>query len=175
MNVKNNKRRRESAEKIKNAFFELLKTEELSKIKVSEVCNMADINRSTFYSAYSDIYDLADKIIKEMESEVDFLLGKEEIWQCNETDFLKLLKHIKENQRLYTFYFKLGYESKDLRICVVKDLKDGFNEKYLDYHITFFKNGFNAIVKMWLERGCKESPEEICDILLFEYRGRFSR
>ena len=175
MNVKNNKRRRESAERIKNAFLELLEEKELSQIKVSQICKEADINRSTFYSAYADIYDLADKIRKEMESEVNFLFSKEETLKFNLAEFLKLLQHIKENQKLYTFFFKLGYDSDNIRFYNFEDMWEEFDKQYINYHIVFFKNGFNAIVKLWLENGCKESPEEICDILLFEYRGRFEK
>ncbi|MBQ6836792.1 MAG: TetR family transcriptional regulator C-terminal domain-containing protein, partial [Clostridia bacterium] len=41
---------------------------------------------------------------------------------------------------------------------------------HIDYHIEFFQAGFNAIVKKWLESGCKESPEEMENILKSEYR-----
>ena len=73
MNVKNNKRKKESQMKIKNTFFELLKKKELNKIKVSEICQMAEINRSTFYVNYLDVFDLADKIFAELSNEVESL------------------------------------------------------------------------------------------------------
>ena len=44
--------------------------------------------------------------------------------------------------------------------------------KHLKYHIEFFRKGFNAIVKLWLEGGCIETPEEMQEILQSEYRGR---
>jgi hypothetical protein len=42
----------------------------------------------------------------------------------------------------------------------------------IKYHIEFFRNGLNAIIKLWLANGCKESPEEMATILKQEYRGR---
>lgn len=42
----------------------------------------------------------------------------------------------------------------------------------MEYHIEFFRNGLNSIIKMWLNGGCKESPEEMTQILNGEYRGR---
>lgn len=33
-------------------------------------------------------------------------------------------------------------------------------------------SGFNAVVKRWLNGGCKESPEEIEGIIRSEYQGR---
>ena len=61
MNVKNNKRRRESQEKIEKAFIELLQTREIKEITVSDIVKNTGLNRSTFYANYIDIFDLADK------------------------------------------------------------------------------------------------------------------
>jgi len=40
MNTKNNKRRRESVNKIEKAFIELLQNKELNEIKVSDICKI---------------------------------------------------------------------------------------------------------------------------------------
>ena len=42
----------------------------------------------------------------------------------------------------------------------------------IKYHIEFFRNGLNAIVKLWLANGCRETPEEMAEVLKQEYRGR---
>ena len=47
MNVKNNKRRKESQEKIERAFIELLQTHELKEITISDIIKSAALNRST--------------------------------------------------------------------------------------------------------------------------------
>ena len=47
--------------------------------------------------------------------------------------------------------------------------KELYDDKYIDYHMEFFKAGLNAIIKKWLSNGCKESPEEIESILKSEY------
>lgn len=173
MNVHNNKRRQETIRRIEEVFLECLKTQELSQIKVSHICKKAEINRSTFYANFIDIYDLVDKIQIRLENEVIQLLEQEVYWQCSDKDFLKLFQHMKENQNLYLFYFKLGSDRKqDLKLCDVC-LKDiDLDVEFVDYHIAFFKNGFNAIVKKWLDGGCEESPQQMKDILLGEYRGR---
>ena len=43
---------------IKNAFLELRSRKPLGKITVKELCSLAAINKSTFYSHYEDIYAL---------------------------------------------------------------------------------------------------------------------
>lgn len=44
------------------AFLQLLEHKRYDKIKVSELIEAADVNRSTFYRYYSDIYDFYDRI-----------------------------------------------------------------------------------------------------------------
>lgn len=47
---------------IKEAFIELRKTKPLEKISVKELCELAYINKSTFYSHYENVYELSDAI-----------------------------------------------------------------------------------------------------------------
>ncbi|MDE6968836.1 MAG: TetR/AcrR family transcriptional regulator [Eubacterium sp.] len=55
--------RKEKTEKaIKNAFMELRSKKSLEKITVKELCSLACINKSTFYSHYEDIYALSEAL-----------------------------------------------------------------------------------------------------------------
>ena len=47
---------------IRHAALELLKKKDIAKITVSEITEIADIGRGTFYLHYTDPYDLLDKI-----------------------------------------------------------------------------------------------------------------
>lgn len=51
---------------IKNAFMELRAKKPLEKISVKELCEIANINKSTFYSHYEDIHALSDALEYEM-------------------------------------------------------------------------------------------------------------
>ncbi len=55
---KSDRRARKTQSSIKQILIHLLKQKELEKITVTELCELADINRSTFYSHYCDIYEL---------------------------------------------------------------------------------------------------------------------
>ena len=54
-------------------FVQLVQTKEINQISVTEICKKANINRSTFYANYLDVYDLADKITEQIENEVALL------------------------------------------------------------------------------------------------------
>lgn len=173
MNTINNKRKKDSQEKIKKIFLELIQTKEINEIKVSDICQKAKLNRTTFYSNYIDIYDLADKIKDNLYQEVINVYNEERKEKSHSYDFLKLFKHIKENQIFYNTFFKLNYDndykqfSEFINYDLFKTLYS--NEIELDYHISFFMAGLNAIIKKWLKNGCIESPEQINNILKNEY------
>lgn len=172
MNIKNNKRRRESQEKIEKAFIELLQTREIKDITISELIKMAELNRSTFYANYIDIFDLADKTREKLENEFSNLFANYNYFN-ERTGALKMFKHIKENQIFYKTYFKLCYDDKHLiSIYDAKRAEKEHVDSNLKYHIEFFRNGLNAIIKLWLADDCQESPEEMAEVLKSEYRGR---
>ncbi len=57
-----NRNARRTRALIEGAFLELIKEKPYTKISVREITERADINRSTFYLHYLDIYDLLDQI-----------------------------------------------------------------------------------------------------------------
>ena len=54
-------------------FEELMKEHAFEEIKVSDICNKAIINRSTFYAHYADKYELLAEYINNMKD----LISKE--------------------------------------------------------------------------------------------------
>lgn len=172
MNVKNNKRRRESQEKIERAFITLLQTREIKDITVSDLIKTTGLNRSTFYANYVDIFDLADKTREKLEREFSDLFADYDYFN-ERFGALKMFKHIKDNQIFYKTYFKLCYDEKHLiSIYDPKRAEKEHIDSNITYHIEFFRNGLNAIIKLWLANGCRESPEDMAEVLKAEYRGR---
>ena len=175
MNIPNNKRKKISQEKIEKAFIELIQSKELNEINVTTLVKKAQINRSTFYVNYIDIYDLADKIREKMYHDILELYKEEAIKQEHSYNYLKLFKHIKENQIYYNTMFKLNFDFTDY--CnsptnTEEAIKYLGTDKNLEYHIAFFKAGISAIIKKWLLNGCKESPEDMTEIIKIEYKGK---
>lgn len=170
MNTKNNKRRRESVEKIERAFVQLIQENELKDITVSEICNMTGLNRSTFYANFIDIYDLADKVRDELKHQFDEEFADRAVAGDGA---VRMFRHIKENQLFYKTYFKLEQEKNvDSYVYDLERADKDFGNRNIGYHIEFFRCGLNALIKMWLGGGCVESPEEMAEILKQEYGGR---
>ncbi len=121
-----------------------------------------------------DIYDLADKIRLRLIEDVCDLYQDERKKKYNSNDFSKIFRLIKENQLFFKTYFKLENDpnvlpSEEQFQYDTNFAKRYYNNQHIDYHIEFFKAGFNAVVKKWLEGGCKESPEEMYHIIMSEY------
>ena len=168
MNTKNNKRKRESIEKIEKSFINMLQSRGINQISVTDICKETGLNRSTFYANFIDIYDLADKLKEKLEAEFSNQFSKKE-----QQNSLTMFKHIYDNQLFYKTYFKLGYDEKHSAYIYDTEMAEKYLEdENIKYHIEFFKSGLNAIIKMWLAGGCKETPEEMDKILKAEYKGR---
>lgn len=173
MNTKNNKRKRESMQKIEQVLIEFLQTKELNQISVSDICKRANLNRSTFYANYVDIYELADTIREKLENHLAELYKDEITKGFNSNNYLLLFQHIEQNQIFYRTYFKLGYDEKYMILIYDFELaQKHFDNRFIEYHMEFFKSGITRIIKLWLQNGCKETPEEMFEVIKSEYRGR---
>ena len=67
MNIKNNKKSQQSKQKIKDALSTLIKDKEY-QVSVKYLCEVAKINRTTFYSHFDSVeevlYDMCGSYIK---------------------------------------------------------------------------------------------------------------
>lgn len=172
MNIPNNKKRKVSVEKIEKTFLQLIQKKNIDEISVSNICELSGLNRSTFYSNYIDIYDLAEKVKQKIEVEfAQFQLSNNA--KQNPDGYLNMFRYIKDNQIFFKTYFKLESISNNLPTKYNIDLAEKYyDNKFIDYHIEFFRAGLNAIIKKWLNNGCKETPEEISEIITSEYKNK---
>ena len=60
--MQENRRVRMTKRCMKDALLELLDKMPLNKVSVTDICNTADVNRSTFYAYYNDIEALLSEI-----------------------------------------------------------------------------------------------------------------
>ncbi|MBQ4600610.1 MAG: TetR/AcrR family transcriptional regulator [Oscillospiraceae bacterium] len=149
MNTPNNKRYRDMTECINAAFSSLLQNKELRDITVTDICEIAGIERSTFYAHYNDVAALANDYAAQIEKQVSEQPHKE-------NDFSWIFEYIKEHPDFFKIYFKLGV-----------------SQVSSDYKTIFFRNGAYSVAKMWFEDGCVESSEQMGVIIKREYEKIF--
>ena len=63
---KNDARVRYTQKVLKDSLLQLLEKKPINKITVKEVCELAELNRATFYAHYTDCLDLLESIENEM-------------------------------------------------------------------------------------------------------------
>ena len=141
INTKDNKRYQETIQRVYATFAELLWEQELNEISVTELCESANIERSTFYANFEDISALANTYSLEIEKQVAALPHEE-------GEFSWIFEYILENKDLFHVYFKLGT-----------------SQTASDYKMLFFRNGVYSVAKLWFEDGCIDTPQRnICQI-----------
>ena len=167
-------------QRIQNAMLELIQTKKIDKITVSELCDLAEINRSSFYAHYIDIKDLMDKMEEENEKGILAIYHNTDISLENflsekRVEYLSILiRFIGEHRDFYRAY--LGSFLSDVMERDNNALYHGAfvpylrrmgykSDKDIKYYYLFLKNGLMSVVKNWLDTGCEESPEEIAALI----------
>lgn len=138
----------------------MLLEKELNQISVTEICAETGLNRSTFYSNYTDVYDLADKLRKK--TEADFSKAFSDKTTHSAENFFD---YICRNQIMFKTYFKLGYDKKHRSEIGNWAHTDASAQGKNIYHVTFFQSGLNAVITQWLDGGCAESPKEMAEAI----------
>ncbi len=87
------------------ALICLLKEKEYEEIKVSDLCQKALVNRSTFYAHFNDKYDLLDSFLKDLKQNLIEELEKNKKIDNTREYYLELIKvfinHIDNNKDTY--------------------------------------------------------------------------
>lgn len=197
METKRDDRRAAYSKKmIRESLYELMKTKPLNKITIKEICEKADVNRSTFYAYYMDIYDLHQKITKDFFEKqreiinyaVSVLAEKENIADLEIDDFQSIcyfyLKSVKENKELYKFIFnqnstnsihlsfgKVFYHTilNEIPHKLPDEMKPIFKRSF-----TFVSGGTTAIIMHWLKTECAEDTQRMSRYLAYYYNGVFN-
>ena len=71
MAEKTDRRIRKTRAQLRKGLAELMQEKSVSEITVKELVERVDINRSTFYLHYTDIYNMLDSIEKELFEELE--------------------------------------------------------------------------------------------------------
>ena len=84
---------------LKDALTKLLYEKKIEKVTVSELCEAAGVNRSTFYKHYGSQFDVLDDIEKDFFHAAEEMLTHNEDGRSGICSFLEFLK--KEREKIY--------------------------------------------------------------------------
>lgn len=85
---------------IKESFLELRKSKPLEKIKVKDLCELAIINKSTFYKYYWDVFDLSEKLENECLAKMEVTGRNMDSLFTEPMDFLRGVPDFADNEEL---------------------------------------------------------------------------
>ena len=158
------------------ALTTLMKEKTFEKIKISDICEVALINRSTFYAHYEDKYELLLALIEDLKDNLLVELNKNEAESLSKEYFMELLEilidHIDSKREIYSAIlshnkngifvdFLIDVANRDL----AKRLKD--NQEIIKSNIPadiiskFYLGGIINIGVDWIINKDKYNKEQI--------------
>lgn len=164
---------------LKGALVLLLKEQHISKISVRAICDVADINRSTFYAHYSDSYDLLSKIEREALDNLNRYLDKQDFDNTKPLSgriLAKILDYLKDDTELFmvllsencdfTFQKDILEEILKLSQIVSSNTNLSNDERLRHYSMVFTISGCVSIIQNWLQDGTIESTAELSEFII---------
>lgn len=173
---KENRRIKMTKMLLNDSFLKILEKNPLARVTVKDICDEADLNRSTYYRYYTDPYDQIEKLENILIEEMFSYIETSRNTSLN--DFSNLYSVIKKmldymQTKKDTFRILL---SNNGDISLQKDLLTAFAEKLLppNFKITeeynpllhkyiFICNGSFGIIYYWLMTNENETTEKLAN------------
>ena len=154
---------------IKKTFAELInEKKQLDKITVTELVKRAELTRSTFYTHYDNIYEVAhDYQLQTIE-----LLCSEDLKLYSKNDiknyFANIIQCLKDNEDTYKLLLSadesLLFLEKLKKIASQKiyyALKNTYNDKYLLLNVSFLMNGILVEILKYFRNESQYSLDDL--------------
>ena len=171
---------------IKEAFVKLLKKRPIEKISVGELCEMAGINRSTFYRRYADIYALLDAFCDEyfelLYMNIAAQYDPDGQFEANaEQLILQGFAVTEQHKDIYRLLLcdqpsaRLLYRLTD---AMYQHYKTAHEEAYpsspdADIHYRFLVSGILGLWQSWLMEECRWPKEKLAEAVKLHIGGFF--
>lgn len=172
--MKTDARVRYTKMRIKEAFFARLAEKPVSKITVKELCDMAEINRATFYKHYADPFDLLAQVEEEA---LDDLRKEIQMYgnDSRQSVLLTILRNISDTSNPYAVLAspngdpgftarlsELFYREFQPRFA--QDLP-GRTEEEQNAAYLFVAGGCGLLLSKWVKSGMRTPAEDVAQTL----------
>lgn len=165
---------------LREALVRLMRSKHISATTVKSICELADINRSTFYLHYRDQFDLLHQIEQEVLATLgERLLLKQDAsdetsphWPITLEVMTEILEYARENADLARVLlsencdFAFQQDILELADEVMVAPDDSLSQREKDYIVTYRIGGCIALAEKWLKGGLVEEPGEIAALML---------
>ncbi|KRN28704.1 transcriptional regulator [Lactobacillus selangorensis] len=164
---------------LQTIVFELLKTTPAAEITVSQVCQLAHINRSTFYAHFADVYELIESTETSKRQELINRFMKraktEKMNFLNQASIVYFLEFIKENGWFYKivlhscteFPIQEGFAKLyQLLIEPLKQQRPDLSDEELLLYFVAYQASFTMILKRWSEEDYQLAPPKVAQVML---------
>ena len=177
-----------TAKKMDEALITLLGKKDFEYITIKEICDVAGVNRSTFYLHYENTSDLLKETTSYIIDKhlsyyfVDRKRVSLEFEDCNREELLFItdkflvpyLTFIKENQGLFKVSIKqfhslnMGEVYGDMFEHIFNPVLSRFHvpEKERPYIMKFYLSGIFAIVMEWIEGDCADNIDFVVKVII---------
>lgn len=176
MNKKENQRIRLTKLLFKNALITLLQKKTIYQISVTELCDSAELNRSTFYKYYENVRDILVELEKETlqkskQCMQEIAVGEENF---HIAPLYRLLCDMQNNREIYQLLLNNSANDDfpaEIMQETIEFLKDKANaldireKEKADYLFQYLVSGCISVVQNWMNGEMKESPMEISELI----------
>lgn len=173
--MKESRKTRYTRMALEDSLIELMTKKPISKITIKELCENADINRTTFYSHYSDQYDLLRQIeddalswAKEAISGVQDIKSMQEIKNIIEKILEYFADDHKHIQVLMSEQGNIDFQKQLITLiydyCGIIPFASE-NTDAQELYFVFIVNGSVGLIQNWLKNGLRVPAKEIAEII----------
>lgn len=154
---------------LKSSLIDIMKNKSIHAISIKEICEGADVNRSTFYRHYDTQYDLYDDIIEDIAVDIAAIHNHPDVKDFTTIEFLiKVLEYIDNNRE--TFLVILSDKGKislgEAFTRFTNRFIDHENMSEIELYVTqFLAAGLTSTMWTWLNDENRRSPRELASLL----------
>lgn len=154
---------------LKESLIELMKEKSIHSISIKDVCDGADINRSTFYRHYNTQYELYDDIIQDLMDDMLQIFCNVSTEGYSTTLFLtRLLEYIEGKRDIFLIVLsdKGNISVGETYIRMTAKFLDSENvSETTGYIINFISAGMTSFLWTWLNKEERRSAPEVAAIM----------
>ncbi|MBM7578018.1 TetR/AcrR family transcriptional regulator [Jeotgalibacillus terrae] len=161
---------------LKESLISLLSHKPISSVTVKEICELADINRSTFYTHYQDHFDLLGHIEDEIVEDMNRYLLRysteldEEALKITEKILEYMIEHKAVIRALLSNNGSTAFEKKVMELTrryMMNNLMNdnGVRQAESTYLSIFVVSGAIHVIKEWISNDMDQPPEKLAVLI----------